>query len=292
MRLDIRFSKIIIGIFFSFLLISWCLLDLGNNVYSIKAIRRNASLYWGQDMVWKRGIVTGNPDFIRFIKFCDDSIPMDGHIFNYVARDYSGSAEDALAATQFYFNLRPRVESLRLRASGMMPKPYYILYHYQQREIKGIDLEQNVMDHRFVLQENERLLQEVRLQHYLEDISRIILKIGSDELDPKDIAVSILSDDKQSIVGSGEILSVKNGEALVQIISLTPYRKNIIFLDIENRGEKPLSVGGSLSDTYREGKCFFKGEENEGDLAFRIYFKVKKLILFKKFNEYAYILTE
>lgn len=292
LRLDIRFSKITIDIFFSILLLAWALLDLGNNVYYMKAIKRNASLYWGRDMVEKRGIVTGNPDFIRFLKFCDDNIPMDAHIFNYVARDYSGSAEDALAATQFNFNLRPRVESLRLRATGEIPKPYYILYRYQQREIKGTELEQNVMNHQFVLQRNDRLLQEVRLQHYLEDISQIILKINSDEIDFKNVAVTILADDRQSIIGSGKILGAKNGEVLLQIIPQAPYRKCVIFLEITNNGQKPVSVGGSWSDTYREGRCFVRGEEMKGDLALRIDFNVKNLMLFKKFNEYAYILTK
>jgi hypothetical protein len=291
-RLDIRFSKISIGIFFSILLLAWGLLDLGNNIYYFKAIRRNASLYWGQDMVEKRGVVTGNPDFIRFMKFCDDYIPMEGHIFNYVARDYSGSAEDALAATQFNFNLRPRVKSLRLRATGEMPKPYYILYRYQQREIKGTDLEQNVLNRYFVLQRNDRLLQEVWLQRYFEDISQIGFKINSVAMDPKNLVVSVLADDKQSIIGSGEMLGVKNGEALLRIIPLTPYRKSSVFLSIENRDDKPISVGGSWSDAYREGRCYFKGEEIKGDLAFRVDYEVKNLMLYKKYNEYAYILTK
>ncbi len=292
LRLDIRISKITIGIFFLILSIAWGFLDLGNNIYCIKAIKRNASLYWGKSSVEKRGIVTGNPEFIRFMKFCDESIPVDGRILNYVARDNTGSPDDALGGTQFNFNLRTRVESLRMRANGEIPKTYYVFYRFQQKEIKGIDGEQNVMNYHFALQAKDKLLQQVSLQHDLEDISDVSFKINNEEIDPKDISVIVLADDKKTIIGSSEFLGVQNGEMIVRVIPLTPYRRSSVFLVIENRGEKPIHIGGSRSDTYRDGKCYFRGEEIKGDLAFRLYYEVKNLVLFKKYNDYAYILTK
>ncbi len=291
-RLDIRFSNVSIGIFFLILLLAWGMLDVGNNIYYIKAIRRNVSLYWGKDIWEKRSITTGNPEFIRFMKFCDDNIPMDGYIFNYVARDYLGSAEDALGATQFNFNLRTRVESLRLRAAGEMPRPYYVLYRYQEQEFKGKELEQSIADRDFVLQAKETLLQEIILQHYFEDIPYLSFKVKTNEIDPSDVSFLFLADDKRSVIGSGELLGVKNGEAIVRVIPQAFYRKSHIFFEIENRGKKPVYVGGSRSVTYKYGKCYFKGEKVKGDLAFRVDYDVKNLLLYKKLNEYAYILTK
>jgi hypothetical protein len=292
LRLDIRISKITISVFFLVLFIAWGFLDLGNNIYYIKAIRRNASLYWGKSSLEKRGIVTGNPEFIRFMKFCDESIPMDGRILNYVARDNTGSPGDALGGTQFNFNLHPRVESLKIRANGEIPKTYYVFYRFQQKEFKGIDGEQNVVNHHFALQTKDKLLQEVSLQHDLEDIPEVSFKINNEEIDPKDISVLVLADDKKTIIGSSEFIGMQNGEMIVRVIPLTPYRRSSVFLEIENRGEKPIYAGGSSSDTYREGKCYLRGEEIKGDLAFRVYYDVKNLVLFKKYNDYAYILTK
>jgi len=292
LRLDIRISKITISIFFLVLFFAWGFLDLGNNIYYIKAIKRNASLYWGKSSLEKRGIVTGNAEFIRFMKFCDESIPMDGRILNYVARDNTGSPDDALGGTQFNFNLKPRVESLRMRANGEIPKPYYVFYRSQRKEIKGIDGEQNVVNYHFALQAKDKLLQQVSLQHDLEDISELSFRINNEEIDPKDISVMVLADDKKTIIGLSEFLGMQNGEMIVRVNPLTPYRRSSVFLEIENRGDKPIYAGGSRSDTYRDGKCYFRGEEIKRDLAFRVYYDVKNLVLFKKYNDYAYILTK
>ena len=292
LRLDIRIGRIIISIFFLVLLIAWGILDIGSNSYYIKAIKRNANLYWGKSTLEKRGIVIGNPEFISFMKFCDESIPMDGRILNYVARDNTGSPDDALGGTQFNFNLNPRVESLRMRANGEMPRPYYVFYRNQHKEIKGIDGEQNVMNHDFVLRTNDKLIQEVSLQHDFEDISELSFKVNNKEIDPKDISVFVLADDKKTVIGASEFLGIQNGEVHVRVIPLIPYRRCSIFLEVENRGGKPIYVGGSRSDTYRDGRCYFRGEKIKGDLAFRLYYDVKNLVLFKKYNEYAYILTK
>jgi hypothetical protein len=291
-RLDKRISKLVVGTSFFVLLVAWGLLDLQNNIYCLKAMKRNASLYWGKSMLEKKGIATGSAEFIRFMKFCDEYIPMDGFIFNYGYRDNLGSSEDALAATQFNFNLRPRVESLKLIAAGQIPKPYYVFYRTQQKEIKGTDAEQNIVNRHFVLRAREKLMQEIVLLRYFEDVSHLIFQINGEMTDPKDISVAVFADDKKSLIGSGEFLGLKNGEAFVRIVPLSDYRKSTIYLEIENRGEKTFSVGGSDSDTYRDGKCYFRGEEINGDLAFRINYEVKNLMLFNKYNEYSYILTK
>jgi len=45
--------------------VAWGLLDLQNNIYYFKAMKRNASLYWGKSMLEKKGIATGSAEFIR-----------------------------------------------------------------------------------------------------------------------------------------------------------------------------------------------------------------------------------
>ena len=291
-RLDVQFSRIPVGIFSCALFVAWAMLDLSNNVYYFKAMRRNANLYWGQSMEKKKGIVTGNQDFIGFMKFCDDSLPMDGQIFNYVSRDYSGSAEDALGATQVNFNLRTRVESLKMRAAGAIPKPFYVFYRYQSRDIKGIELEQGTVNRHFVLKTGDSVVQQIGIQHYLEDITQIAFKIENTEINPEEISVVVLADDGTSVIAMGEFLGTKNGEGLVSISSHIPYRKSTVFIRVENRGEKPIYIEGSQRDSYREGKCFFNGQEIEGDLAFRVDYDVKHLVLFRKYNDHAYIFTK
>jgi len=130
------------------------------------------------------------------------------------------------------------------------------------------------------------------LQHYVEDVSHLSFQINGEVADPKDVSVAVFADDKKSLIGSSEFVGLKNREAFVRIVPLSDYRRSTIFLEIENKGEKTFYVGGSDSDTYRDGKCYFRGDEIKGDLAFRVYYEVKNLMLFGKYNEYAYILTK
>ena len=291
-RLDKRISKFALGISIFVLIVAWGLLELQNNIYYLKSIRRNVSLYWGKSVLEKKGVATGSPDFIRFMNFCDEYIPLDGFIHNYGYRDNLGSPEDALAATQFNFNLRPRVEGLKIIAAGRIPKPYYVFYHTQQKDIKGTDVEQNIMNRHFLLPPGEKLVQEIILHQYFEDISQLNFQIKGEVTDQRNISVSVFADDRKSLIGSGELLALKNGEVLVGIAPLADYRKSTVYIEVENRGENTFAVVGADSDTYRDGKFYFRGKEIEGDLAFRVHYEVKNLTLYKKYNEYAYILTK
>ncbi|MBU0613837.1 hypothetical protein KJ766_00950 [Patescibacteria group bacterium] len=117
-KLDSRIGKISIIIFFGVFLVLWGLLDMRNNIYYLKAIGRNANLYWGKTLLEKRGIVVGDPEFINFMKFCDENIPLDGKIVNCVPKNLPGTPYQYLHATQVTYNLQTRLGKI----------PYYILY--------------------------------------------------------------------------------------------------------------------------------------------------------------------
>ncbi len=138
-KLNPLISKAAVCVFVVFFLALWGLLDLRNNVYYLKAIGRDAGLYWGKSLSEKREIVTGAPDFIRFMKFCDEVIPMDARVFNFVATEIPGTPKDALNCTQFFFNLTPRPNSLRTIVPERTPPPFYIVYGTGRKDIKGID---------------------------------------------------------------------------------------------------------------------------------------------------------
>ncbi len=148
------------------------------------------------------------------------------------------------------------------------------------------------MNRHFLLPPGEKLVQEIILHQYFEDVSQLSFQINGEVTDPKDISVSVFADDRKSLIGSGELLALKNGEMLVGIAPLADYRKSTVYIEVENRGENTFSVAGSDADTYRDGKFYFRGKEIEGDLAFRVHYEVKNLTLYKKYNEYAYILTK
>jgi hypothetical protein len=148
-HMDERISKVAIAIFFLVLIVLWGLLDLRNNIYYLKAIRRDASLYWGKSLQVKKGIVTGSPDFINFMKFCDEAIPLDGQIFNFVSSDIPGTPRQALSDTQFYFNLRPRIN---FESTKRVPKPFYVVYGSQKKEeLRGLKLFKKYHENAYIL---------------------------------------------------------------------------------------------------------------------------------------------
>ena len=135
---DPRTGEIAIAAFFIAFLLVWFVLDLRNNIYYLKAMRRDAMLYWGKPLEQKRGIVTGDPEFVGFMNFCDEHIPMDGKIFNLVPKELPGTPFQYLSSTQVFFILRPRLESF-YHLPGKDPRPYYIVYKNNPQDLKGID---------------------------------------------------------------------------------------------------------------------------------------------------------
>jgi len=94
---DKRIAKIAIGAFFLLAFLIWGMLDLRYHVYYLKAMRRDANLYWGKSLHEKRKIVTGDPEFIDFMKFCDEAIPLNGKIINGVPTNLPKTPPDYLA---------------------------------------------------------------------------------------------------------------------------------------------------------------------------------------------------
>jgi hypothetical protein len=115
----------------------WGILDLRNNIYYFKAICRNANLYWGKSLFLKRQDVTGDPEFIKFMKFCDDSLPLDGYIYNCVSEVMQNTPYNYLASTQVNFNLQPRPNNYRQYLKGK-DEPYYIFYKTTTYEVFGV----------------------------------------------------------------------------------------------------------------------------------------------------------
>ncbi|MFH1541818.1 MAG: hypothetical protein ABIE84_01865 [bacterium] len=122
----IIFKISLLGFIILFLLL-WLILDLRNNTYYLKGMRRDASQYWGKSLSDKRGIVNLSSDFISFMRFCDEAIPSDGKIINYVSEKIPGTADGALHHTQLYFNLRPRLNTT---------KEYYVVYGTEQSKLE------------------------------------------------------------------------------------------------------------------------------------------------------------
>lgn len=289
-RLDSKSKKIIIAIFFLVFLLLWILLDLRNTVHYLKAIKRDTSLYWGKPLEIKRGIVTGDPEFVDFINFCDKNIPLTGKIFNFVPNDLPGTPRDYLSTTQVGFILRPRFYSYA-RFSKEIPKPYYIFYKSKVSEIKGVDQQQSVIDSYFLLPGKQKIHQGIVLERYLEDISNLRVKVGP-EIDKENISVSFLDKTKKTKICEGILTQLTSEEAIFKIIPKVPYTQNRAFIEIENKGNAPIKIAVSNSDKYRNGELFIGNKKYTGDLTFWLDYHVKNLKIFKKFNEHAFILTK
>lgn len=67
LKADRRITKIALIIFLAAVIFAWGLLEIKNDVYYLEAITRDIGLYWGKSIQEKRGIVVGDPEFIRFM---------------------------------------------------------------------------------------------------------------------------------------------------------------------------------------------------------------------------------
>jgi hypothetical protein len=288
---DQRASKYAIGIFFLIFILLWAVLDLRNNTYYLKAISRDASLYWGKSLEGKRGIVIGDPEFVAFMKFCDENIPLDGRIFDLVPDNLAGTPPNYLSSAQFFFNLRPRLNTF-YHFSKALPKPYYVLYKSNPKEIRGVEQEQNIMDGYLTLSRGDKLRQEITLWRNLEDIASLSLRIEGGSAGANNLAVAIMAEDGRTKIARVVLNRAGSGEVFFQIVPSTAYSQSRIILEIENRGDRPFGIGVSHSRKYRDGDLYFQGKRQNKDLAFRLDYNIKNLKLFKRYNDEAFILTK
>ncbi|MFA4858802.1 MAG: hypothetical protein WC901_01195 [Candidatus Margulisiibacteriota bacterium] len=112
----------------------WGLLDLRNNQFYLKGMGRDINLYWGKSLSEKRGIVVGDPEFVRFMEFCDQNIPLDANVINGVPVNLPGTPANYLSATQVGYILRPRLAA-GLKAAAPDEKTYYIFYKNPEHKL-------------------------------------------------------------------------------------------------------------------------------------------------------------
>lgn len=282
-----KITKITAAICFAVIITAWGLLDLRNNVYYLKAISRNISLYWGKSIQEKRGIVVGDPEFIDFMKFCDENIPLDVKIINQVPNELPGTPASYLSQVQYWANLRPRFYE-------GSPRSYYIFYKPHNKENYEVFLDRSHVSQYYDLLPGEILLQELRLLHPSKYLFQISLWVEGTDTDKPKIELSLLSEDRKTIAGKAEYLSRAGNEAIFRFLSRISFNKNDkMYLQIANIGAVPAAVGVN-TDLNKEdmGIMILKGKRNDADLSLRIIYRPKDLVLFKRFNDDAYILTD
>lgn len=273
---DQRIKKTMILIFICLLVILWGILDLRNNAYYLKAIGRDASVYWGKSLQEKREIINGNPDFIRFMRFCDEVIPANGRIFNYVANEIPGTPKDAMHVTQFYFNLRTRLNTLGTINPKIMPHQFYVLYGIEQKEIDGVDQEFRGNGSYRLLKPGGILQQAIDLRHSFEDISQLVLAVKKEGINKTDLSVAFYDDNEKTRLGTGEMIESVKGEVRIKVNPEIKYRGSRIYLRLENKSNEPIEL---------------ESGRDKSRIAFRLLFAAKNLKPFKKYHERAYILT-
>lgn len=147
LNLPITIRRGFLAFFFMLIVLVWFLLDLRNSVYYLKAIGRNVDLYWGKPLIEKRAIAVGDKEFVYFMKFCDENIPLKAEIVNLVAENPPGTPGNYLAKTQFGYLLRPRL--------GQGAKKYYIVYKQKltQEQLNETELFKRFSNQAYILVE-------------------------------------------------------------------------------------------------------------------------------------------
>ncbi len=289
--LDERIRRNAVAVFFLILILAWGLLDLRNNVYYLKAMRRDINLYWGKTLQEKREIATGSPEFIKFLKFCDESIPLDGKIFNFVPREIPGTPVGYLSEVQLFLSLRPRYNEYFKFSST--PRHYYIFYDTNRDEVKEVFSKQDQVFGSVFLNKDEEMYQEISLWKNASDISQISFKIKTDKLDKESLSVSILSEDGRTLLGKGEFTELKGEDAVFSVTPIASYgKRKLARLRIVNTGERPIEIAVAYSCLYPDGRLVVHGKDVNWVLAFRVYYNAVGFKVFKKYSERAFILTE
>lgn len=287
---DRRITRIAVGIFLLVIISVWGLLDLRNNVVYIKAISRNISLFWGKTIQERRGIVVGDPEFIDFMKFCDDNIPLKAKVFNQLPDEIPGTPVSYLSRVQYAANLRPRFYDPL--APGLS-RSYFIYYKPRDKERGKVLQEQLQINEYLEVKAGEKLLQEVRLWRPAKYLSLINIWLREKDLGKANIEISLLGEDGKTITGQGKYLSKTGNEMLYRFLPRINSEKNErAYLQVENRGQDAIGLGAAYGEQYWEGSPILAGQKIYGDLAFRLVYRPKDLIVFKRFSENAYILSD
>lgn len=276
-EIDPRIKKSAIGVFFLIIILLWGVLDLRNNIYYLKAISRNISLYWGKPMQEKRGIVVGDQEFIDFIKFCDKNIPLDARIFNQVPKELPGTPVNYLSAVQYPANLRPRFNEDSAQS-------YFIFFKSRWPDWQ-VRQEQTAVNEQLKIDPGDFVLQELSLWRAARYLAQINLW-----LEPSNVEVALLGADQKTVVGMAEYVSQAGKEAIFRFIPRADIE--VRFLKIKNNGKTPMTIGAVYGSQHLEGSLKQAGKDLYYALTFRLIYSPKGLKLFKRFNTDAYILTE
>lgn len=291
-KIDDKIRKRIIFAFLAVVLIFWGILDLGNNVRYFKAILRDANLYWGKALVDKKGIVVGDPEYIKFMRFCDEVIPKDGWIYNFVPWELPGTASRYLSTTQFYFNLRPDLKRL-FRELGMEPKPFYVYYKPEKNRVDAISQEQAVRSAYFYLKPGESISQKIKLWRDLRNLEELSFITDLKDVAPRRFSVMLLADDQKIFLGSGSFLRQEGDRVVFKANLLKDIKRNgNIYLEITNKGNETAGVYITYSQEYEDGYLIINGKKDNRDLTFRLDYNTEGVKTFRKFNDHAFILTE
>ena len=286
LKADDKIAKITVGVCLAVFIASWALLDLRNNVVYLKAISRNISLYWGKSMQEKRGIVVGDPEFIDFMKFCDETIPLDANIFNQIADELPGTPVSYLTCVQYWANLKPRFPH-------DLSRSYYIFYKPLDKENWEVRQEQPISNEYLDLVPGEKVLQEIKLWQPSKYLSKINIWIQEKDIGTAKIELLLLSRDRKIVVGRAKFVSQAGKEAIFRFFPEVNFNKNEkVFLQIENKGATSVGIGTVYGEQYREGSLIRAGKNLYSDLSFRLVYRPKDLALFKRFNDEAYILAD
>lgn len=294
LQADRRITQIALIIFLAAMVLAWGLLETRNNVNYLKAIARDVSLYWGRSIQEKRGIVVGDPEFIRFMGYCDEQIPMDARIINLIPADVPGTPSMYLTGTQFGFCLRPRLESF-YQFSGELPDSYYLVYKGDPKRLQGVSQEQKNIHSYLVLQPGEKIQQQIVLWNKLQDLST--LKLFGRGLH-NGLTVTLLNRGRDRQVGGAVLAGVSSSEALFQLKPATTYRDSMIWLQLANTGTATLEVGTAPADSYQSGRLsrneglFYRGRFLREEISFRLEFLVRSPKLFRQYGRDGYIFTD
>lgn len=190
------------------------------------------------------------------------------------------------------------------------PETYYIVYQTDPQKLTGVGNDQWVVDNYLRLAKDEVVKQNVLLWNKLEDLTQIKLKMEPTERLAEDqLEVRILSADGRSLLATGALTGVATyespffkrfSEPVFKVTAMAPYGKSLVILQLKNKSDKEILIGYStkLSPYAQAGRqsrnegLFYQDKELSGELALTTEYLVKKPLLYKKYSEDAYIMTE
>jgi len=287
---DQRISKITAIICLVITMLAIVTLDMRNNVFYLKGIMRNVSLYWGKSIQEKRGIVVGDRDFTDFMRFCDENIPLDVRIFNQVSIDLPGTPPNYLAAVQYAANLRPRFYDPQ---TWGRKRSYYIFYKPKDHKNLEVFQEQASKTAYFDVAPGEKLFQKIELWQPSQYLYQVNIWMRDKDINNDGIELALVSKDKRTVAGKAKYVSHVGEEAIFRFVPSVNFGKGEeMFLQIENKNRKPVAIGVAFGELYREGALVRNGKIINNDLSFRLIYRPKNLALFKRFNNEAFILMD